>query len=478
LESQDETGADAYAASTDLTDLRNRLAEAVRVRDDLRETVSKAQAQDAVLRERRRSQVAVIQDLSSRLDRLQSEERTLRSQLEGDQSQSKQAASEILKHQDELASLGSSRSQAEADVEHLRTHREQAVALLQQNNEQTRQANKLQQEYSREAYSLEAALASIQADMKRISTTLAEDYGLRPPVAPGGAASDAAPGDSPQMDEISSDGLSTGDTTPDEGTESAEAQSLPPTEQITEFLRDIEPSTNVARDRQQAGRLRRQMRALGTVNLDAIRESSEVAERLGFLQTQRTDIERAAEDLRAVIRKIDVEARERFMATFEAVSVQFLEIFRQLFGGGQTRLTLTDPADPVEGGIEISAQPPGKKLQSLQLLSGGERSLTAVALLFAMLKVRPVPFCIMDEVDAALDEANVTRFCDLVKTFVERTQFIVITHNRGTMEIANRLYGVTMTEPGVSRVLSVELSDDAADPGNGRHPLAGVRPPA
>ena len=149
----------------------------------------------------------------------------------------------------------------------------------------------------------------------------------------------------------------------------------------------------------------------------------------------------------------------RFAATFEAVGREFRRHFTTLFGGGTARLTLTDPDDFAETGVEIVAQPPGKRLQSLALLSGGERALTATALLFAILTVNPTPFCVLDEVDAALDDANVGRFTEALRVIAERTQFIVITHNKGTMEMASSLYGVSMSADGASQVLSLKLED-------------------
>jgi Chromosome segregation ATPases len=163
---------------------------------------------------------------------------------------------------------------------------------------------------------------------------------------------------------------------------------------------------------------------------------------------------------------------ERFQATFRALETAFATRFEQLFGGGFARLSLTDPADIGSSGIEIVARPPGKKTQALAMLSGGERALTAVALLFAMLEVRPVPFCVLDEVDAALDEANIGRFADALRSLAHATQFIVITHNRGTIEAADALYGVTSGDDSVSRVISLRLDEAQALAARDRPELA------
>ncbi len=198
---------------------------------------------------------------------------------------------------------------------------------------------------------------------------------------------------------------------------------------------------------------------LGTVNLGAIDEYDRISQRYNFLLEQQSDLQEAKETLYQVIGEMDEEMKKRFTHTFTAIRSQFQVVFRELFGGGHADLVLTDRNDILSTGIEIVAQPPGKKLQNLGLLSGGERAFTAIALLFAILRVRPVPFCILDEVEAALDEANVSRFAQYLKQFSNATQFIVITHRKGTMEECDVLYGVTMPESGVSKLVSVRLDE-------------------
>ncbi|MFJ7976367.1 chromosome segregation protein SMC [Peribacillus sp. NPDC096379] len=198
---------------------------------------------------------------------------------------------------------------------------------------------------------------------------------------------------------------------------------------------------------------------LGTVNLGAIEEYDRVAERYQFLLEQKDDLQTAKDTLFQVIDEMDDEMKRRFAETFYAIQSQFETVFKALFGGGRAELKLTDANDLLQTGVEIIAQPPGKKLQNLALLSGGERALTAIALLFSILKVRPVPFCILDEVEAALDEANVLRFSQFLKKFSEETQFIVITHRKGTMESSDVLYGMTMQELGVSKLVSVRMEE-------------------
>jgi chromosome segregation protein len=198
---------------------------------------------------------------------------------------------------------------------------------------------------------------------------------------------------------------------------------------------------------------------LGTVNLGAIDEFERVSERFNFLKEQREDLMKAKETLYEVINEMDQEMIKRFKESFFEIQHHFQIIFAELFGGGRADLQLTDPENLLSTGVDILAQPPGKKLQHLALLSGGERALTAIALLFSILKVRPVPFCILDEVEAALDDANVHRFAQYLRVFSRETQFICVTHRKGTMEEADVLYGVTMQESGVSNIVSVKLEE-------------------
>jgi len=204
--------------------------------------------------------------------------------------------------------------------------------------------------------------------------------------------------------------------------------------------------------------LRGKIDRLGPVNMMAIEQFDELESRHAFLTTQRKDLVESIAQTSEAIRRIDETTRQRFTEAFAAINRNFQDTFSTLFGGGRAGLTLLDQSDPLESGIEIIAQPPGKRLQSVQLLSGGEKALTAIALMFGMFKYKPSPFCLLDEIDAPLDDANIGRFVEMLRGMQEHTQFIVITHNRKTMEIADRLYGVTMEEPGVSKLISVQLN--------------------
>ncbi|HXU61195.1 MAG TPA: chromosome segregation protein SMC [Polyangia bacterium] len=246
-------------------------------------------------------------------------------------------------------------------------------------------------------------------------------------------------------------------------------------EQITDRYRDVVLATVVIdyhlrrlfgpEEEQRATELRGLIDRMGEINLTAIEESEELQKRYDFLTTQRSDLESAVAQLETAIDKINKASRKRFRETFDAVNAEFQAMFPRLFGGGHAKLALTDENDMLETGIEIVANPPGKKVsQNIELLSGGEKALTAVSLLFAIFLVKPSPFCVLDEVDAPLDEANVGRFNQVVREMTDRSQFIIITHNRRTMEIADRLCGVTMEEPGVSKLVAVNLRNGA----NGR----------
>jgi chromosome segregation protein len=219
--------------------------------------------------------------------------------------------------------------------------------------------------------------------------------------------------------------------------------------------------------------LRRRFHELGAGNPFAVEEYAELRERLDGLEAQRIDVEAAITSTRDLIASLGALINDQFRATFAALEDAFARRFTELFGGGEAQLSLTAPDDLSTTGIDIHARPPGKKRQPLQMLSGGERALTAVSLLLAMLEVRPVPFCVLDEVDAALDEANVGRFARALRGLAHQTQFIVITHNRGTIESADALYGVTLGDDAVSRVVSMKLpapsNGNENGTGNGKH---------
>ena len=216
---------------------------------------------------------------------------------------------------------------------------------------------------------------------------------------------------------------------------------------------------NVQEADRRAAQISSEIRAMGVVNVKAVEEYAETKARADELSSQRQDLEKAEKDLRDLIARLLDQMQTTFVENFTLLQGYFSETFRRLFGGGHAELILMDPSDPLNCGIEINAQPPGKKLQLLTLLSGGERTLTAIAILFATLKLKPTPFCILDEIEAALDDANIGYFADYLVEYSKETQFVVVTHRKGTMERANALYGVAMEEQGVSKMVSVSLQD-------------------
>ena len=222
------------------------------------------------------------------------------------------------------------------------------------------------------------------------------------------------------------------------------------------------PSMSVDQMQEQLERLREKLAALGDVNLGAIKEYESLKERHDFLSEQRDDLNKAIEDLHKVIRKINRITQERFMETYEQVNTKLQEVFPKLFEGGSARLELTDPGKPLETGVEYMVHPPGKKLTRMSLLSGGEKALSAIAFIFAIFLIRPASFCLLDEIDAPLDEANVIRFNNLLQVIGTNSQIIMITHNKKTMEYADMLFGVTMEHKGISKVVSVNLQNKAA----------------
>ena len=222
-------------------------------------------------------------------------------------------------------------------------------------------------------------------------------------------------------------------------------------------VEDYKKPENVAKTQKQVNELRKEMKDLGSVNLDSIEEYKSLKERYDFMSEQRLDLENTMAKLRKVIQEMTTTMKEQFKKQFEVINKNFSEVFKELFGGGKAELSLEDETNILECGINITVQPPGKKLQNMMLLSGGEKAFTAIALLFAILKMNPAPFCVLDEIEAALDDVNVYRFAEYLKKFSKQTQFLVITHRKGTMEAADTVYGVTMEENGISKLLSMKL---------------------
>jgi chromosome segregation protein len=228
--------------------------------------------------------------------------------------------------------------------------------------------------------------------------------------------------------------------------------------ELDPLLEEMDEAADVPTWEEKLEKIRRRIDRLGPINLAAIDEFREQSERKEYLDSQLADLNDALETLEGAIRKIDRETRTRFRETYNNINDGFQRLFPKLFGGGHAYLELTGE-DLLSTGIAVMARPPGKRNSTIHLLSGGEKALTAVALVFAIFELNPAPFCMLDEVDAPLDDANVGRFCDIVREMSDRVQFVFITHNKVTMEMARQLSGVTMQEPGVSRLVSVDLDE-------------------
>ena len=227
-------------------------------------------------------------------------------------------------------------------------------------------------------------------------------------------------------------------------------------------LRDV-AYENLSELKQQIAQIKDEIKRLGDVNVNAIEEYKEISERYEFLKTQHDDLVEAEATLVGIIEELDTGMRKQFTEKFAQIQTEFDKAFKELFGGGKGTLELVEDEDILECGIRIIAQPPGKKLQNMILLSGGEKALSAIALLFAIQNLKPSPFCLLDEIEAALDDSNVGRYAKYLHKLTKNTQFIVITHRRGTMAAADRLYGITMQEKGVSTLVSVDLIENDLD---------------
>jgi chromosome segregation protein len=222
---------------------------------------------------------------------------------------------------------------------------------------------------------------------------------------------------------------------------------------------EVEPITE--EDEQRLIELREKVQELGPVNLGTLEEYEELRTRYEFLRNQQEDLNRSIAELEEAITKINITTRKKLREAFDALKTKFSEVFTALFGGGRAELVMTDENNILETGIDIIAQPPGKRLQNINLLSGGEKTLTALSLLFSSFLIKPTPLCILDEADSALDEMNTEKFANMVKDFSKDTQFIVVTHNRNTMNVADYIYGITMEEAGISKVISMQLVEAA-----------------
>jgi chromosome segregation protein len=423
---------DRAGAREELQDLKVRLARGAEQWEALRRAAARAERE---LEENRRSRDALAADTARTRERL-TESRGAADRL----------MAEALKLSDERAGREAKLAEITAAVE------ADAKALAARRAEEA-EAHAARERAQAGLAQAESAERDARVRLEELAARVRDDLGVDlaslppPPEAPAAPKKRRARGGA-ESGPAGSEGADA--TAPAAEGESAPASTRVPTGD------GEDPKLEASLDRE-AGALRRQMEEIGAVNLEALDECEKLDERRRFLGEQVADLERAEENLRATVRKINETSRKRFLETFEAVRENFRDIFRRLFGGGKADLVLEDGKDVLEAGVDVLARPPGKEARTISLLSGGEKTLATVALLFAVFRAKPGPFCILDEVDAALDEHNVGRFVGIVRDFLDRSQFLIVSHNKRTMAAADALYGVTMPEPGVSAPVSVRL---------------------
>ncbi len=382
-------------------------------RDQAAQEASQCLARVATLEERHRSATVGLERIESLLTEMIERVVALQMHIESSAAEKLRRETENQELEVSLVDLDAERNACETRDSLLQVESEQVRARLAEIDDVLHQARLLLDQSRDRRAELSASAAKLQSDAQYMAETCLNDLGI-------------------QRDELMADA-----TIP-----IARGEQLTVEDQI---YRDM----------------RTRLDAMGPVNMMALEEYKETAERHGFLETQRKDLYDSIENTQATIKEIDTFSRQKFEEAFHKINENFQATFRKLFGGGQGFMRLTDEENSAESGIDVVASPPGKRLQSVLLLSGGEKALTALALLVGIFQYQPSPFCILDEVDAPLDEANIGRFTELVKEMSIQTQFVLITHSKKTMSIAPVLYGVTMQEPGVSKLVSVRFGATA-----------------
>ena len=437
------------AADDRFMDAERRLHEARETVEALGRDVAGAKARYATMAERAGA-------LASDVRRLEEQMSELRERIARCEAENERAVADRCRTQEEVAR---SEQQLDADVEAFDALRkeiaerdDQTVALRQRiasQDEQVRAARQALEGARAEVAKQEVALATADADLAHLTESCA--LSLQASLEEVRAEVDALEAQGPIEPDRTLVGTPVSPDDTDEASDSmtGAAGDAGVKETVGSQPVDVEAIVEL---------LRAKVDRLGAVNMMAIDQFDELEQRHDFLTTQRQDLIDSISSTGDAIKRIDVTTRSRFREAFKVVNEHFQLTFETLFGGGRAELVLLDESDVLESGIDIAAQPPGKRLQSIQLLSGGEKALTAMALMFAIFKYRPSPFCLLDEIDAPLDDANIGRFVDMLRGLLDRTQFVLVTHNRKTMEIADRLYGITMEEPGVSKLISVNMT--------------------
>jgi chromosome segregation protein len=384
-------------------------------RDAAAQNASEVRARVATMEERRRAAVQTLQRIESLVAEVAARTATLRQQIAAAAAEKEQRAAENSRLAERLVELATERDAAAGRELELQAESEQLRARLAEIENELRTAREVLDSARDRRGELAAALAKLESDSAYMADTCLNELGV--------------PRDQLRADE-------------------------------TVVVLEGEP---LAVEDAAYRELRTRIDNMGPVNMMALDEYNEVAQRHQFLETQRTDLLESIRNTQETIREIDTITREKFTEAFSAINQNFQATFRKLFGGGQAFMKLTDEQNSAESGIDVVASPPGKRLQNVLLLSGGEKALTALSLLVGIFQYQPSPFCILDEVDAPLDETNIGRFTELVREMSARTQFVLITHSKKTMSIAPVMYGVTMQEPGVSKLVSVRFGEQRSE---------------
>ncbi len=338
--------------------------------------------------------------------------------IDSDEQTKQDISDQIAEAQRKFLRIEGDRAEAEAEYEELSEEKQSNYTEIETLQTEIRSTRRKFEKQNKRHHQLEMKITQLEMQLKSISKHILDKYQV---------SIDEIPKPILQIDEAINQEQDTG--------------------QNTTIHNEIDLLDNIEK-------LKAELSAMGAVNQKAIQAYEEHQKRLNFLESQREDIQQSIESAYQAIKKINKTSQEKFLKTFEKVKVNFQDVFTELFGGGETELRLTDEDNVLESGVEIIARPPGKRPQSITQLSGGERSLVAIGLLFAVFKIKPSPFCVLDEVDAALDEANVLRFTNLIRNYSDKTQFVIITHNNRTKEIADVMYGVTMEQAGISKIVS------------------------
>ena len=452
----DRIETDLGAADERVRDVAGRLAE---VKDELK--------QEQLELAKHEERLSGLQDVLARLAADQQERVARReqadNQLTARQTALRQARLTILTTRAELDNHFLQVESLSRGAARLTTCRREVRSRWSAISSQEEQLHKQRRALQDERHTFEIRLRELRHHLATLNERIEEEYQqpLAEFVAQGASAfhaylADKAPDDDRPAVDIGDVEVSDGEET------ETDLQPVDSPESSFEHLYDDAPipfAEARTQIEEQVNRLRRKLKLLGNVNTEALSELDDLESRFEHLSAQLQDLQEAKESLESIIRRINKESRRIFLETFESIQGNFRILFRKVFGGGEGDIILEDPENVLECGIDIVARPPGKELRSISLLSGGEKTMTAVALLFAMFKSKPSPYCILDEVDAALDEANVDRYVNIVKEFAETTQFVVITHRKRTMTAANVLYGVTMEQAGVSKRMSVRFED-------------------